>query len=312
MTFYFFIKQMEGKFEDNKPRLTIELSQFFEVMPEADTQTIHVEQSQKISQPHFDLNAVDKYVVDNYERFVKGICLEQIHIEGYKSTGIAKKLNAICNVERITAKQYKQEYGEEFVPTAKRIRVYTLKPKGEIPDFYKVLEEYYNKTFEEELEPDVPQEEVHDNMSEKEEQDDLATTIIKNKELFKLGIKRSWLKKLGISADFPKERSKSPINTKFEYCMSLSTGADLSFEGKKLVGSAQFRKEGAILQHGSILFNYEPEKISQIFGEEPRKDTITVLDEISPGITPERLCCGLKAGFEEKFGLEFVHSEDLF
>ena len=189
---------MEGKFEDNKPRLTIELSQFFEVMPEADTQTIHVEHSQKISQPHFDLNAVDKYVVDNYERFVKGICLEQIHIEGYKSTGIAKKLNAICNVERITAKQYKQEYGEEFLPTAKRIRVYTLKPKGEIPDFYKVLEEYYNKTFEEELEPDVPQEEVHDNMSEKEEQDDLTTTIIKNKELFKLGIKRSWLKKLGI------------------------------------------------------------------------------------------------------------------
>lgn len=120
------------------------------------------------------------------------------------------------------------------------------------------------------------------------------------------------LKKLGISADFPKERPKSPINTKFEYCMSLSTGADLSFEGKKLVGSAQFRKEGAILQHGSILFHYEPEKISQIFGEEPRKDKITVLDEISPGITPGRLCCGLKAGFEEKFGLEFVHSEDLF
>ena len=190
-----FYKAMEEF--NSKPHLAIELSHSFEVMPvneqaNLDEQTIYGEHSQKISQQHFDLNAVEKYVVDNYERFIKGICLEQIHIKGYKSTGLARKLNAICNIKRTTLKQYKKEYGEDFIPTTKQVRVYSLKPKDEIPDFYKIIEYIeFNKhsdTSEETL-PDVPQE---------EEQDDLTTTIIKNKELFKLGIKRSWLKKLGI------------------------------------------------------------------------------------------------------------------
>ena len=105
-----------------------------------DEQTIYGEHSQKISQQHFDLNAVEKYVVDNYERFVKGICLEQIHIDGYKSTGLARKLNAICNVKRIAAKHVGEIFGDDFTPTAKRIRVYTLKPKEQIPDLYKIIE----------------------------------------------------------------------------------------------------------------------------------------------------------------------------
>ena len=86
------------------------------------------------------LNAVDKYVVDNYERFVKGICLEQIYVEGYKSTGIARKLNAVCNVKRIAAKQFQAFDDDDFVPTTNRIRVYTLKPKEQIPDLYKIIE----------------------------------------------------------------------------------------------------------------------------------------------------------------------------
>ena len=199
--FFIYLKEMDGAFEDNKPRLTTEHFQIFEVIPETDTlslesnkqqpdtQTIHDEQ---LEHQYLDLNAVEKYVVDNYERFIKGICLEQIHIKGYKSTGLARKLNAICNIKRTTLKQYKKEYGEDFIPTTKQVRVYSLKPKDEIPDFYKIIEYIeFNKhsdTSEETL-PDVPQE---------EEQDDLTTTIIKNKELFKLGIKRSWLKKLGI------------------------------------------------------------------------------------------------------------------
>ena len=118
--------------------------------------------------------------------------------------------------------------------------------------------------------------------------------------------------KLGISADFPEEKPKLAKNIKFEYCMSISTGADLSFEGKKLVGSAQFRKGGAILQHGSILFGYEPEKIRQIFAEQPREDKIITLFEISPEITRENFCLALKSGFEEKFALEFSQPADFF
>lgn len=112
----------------------------------------------------------------------------------------------------------------------------------------------------------------------------------------------SGFKKLGINADFPIQKK---ISAKFEYCMMLSTGADLCFEGKKLVGSAQFRKKGYILQHGSILFNYDKEKIKNIFSEEPLDDKIICLNEINPQIDISKLCNSLKQGFEEHFNIMF-------
>lgn len=85
--------------------------------------------------------------------------------------------------------------------------------------------------------------------------------------------------KLGINLEFP--QNKSP-HTKFDYCMSISTGADLSFEGKKIIGSAQFRKEGYILQHGSILFNYDKDLIEQLFNEKVDTSYLTYLNAINP------------------------------
>lgn len=111
--------------------------------------------------------------------------------------------------------------------------------------------------------------------------------------------------KLGIKADFPVKKPDHAESVKFEYCMSLSTGADLCYEGKKLVGSAQFRKAGCILQHGSVLFDYSCEKIKRIFSEEPRHDKIITLKEISSGLTFDKLCSKIKEGFEEKFRFNF-------
>lgn len=90
--------------------------------------------------------------------------------------------------------------------------------------------------------------------------------------------------RLGINLEFPE--NKRP-HTKFDYCMSISTGADLCFEDKKLIGSAQFRKEGYILQHGSILFNYDKELIEKLFNETINEDAITCLNQINPEITIE-------------------------
>lgn len=110
------------------------------------------------------------------------------------------------------------------------------------------------------------------------------------------------LKTAGINADFPKDKRAS---ASFEYCMSLSTGADLSYNGRKIAGSAQFRKQGYILQHGSIMFSYNPDLIQNIFGEEPQADKITTLNEIAPNLDLEQLCKFLKSGFEEYFNADF-------
>lgn len=89
-------------------------------------------------------------------------------------------------------------------------------------------------------------------------------------------------KKLDIELEFPKNKLPS---TKFDYCMCISTGADLTYKGKKLVGSAQFRKEGYILQHGSILFDYDKDLIEKIFGKKADEKSLTCLKEINPSLS---------------------------
>ncbi len=77
------------------------------------------------------------------------------------------------------------------------------------------------------------------------------------------------------------------INTKFDYCMLISTGADLCYKGKKLIGSAQCRKNNYILQHGSILYDYNRELLEKLFDEEISTKSITSIKEINPNITKE-------------------------
>ncbi len=110
-------------------------------------------------------------------------------------------------------------------------------------------------------------------------------------------------KKAGIVISFPQEKK---AKTNYEYCMSLSTGADLNYQGKKIVGSAQYRKQGYILQHGSIMFNYDKELIMNIFKEIPDSSKITTLNELLPEIDVNSLCVLLKSGFEEHFNIKFA------
>ncbi len=88
-------------------------------------------------------------------------------------------------------------------------------------------------------------------------------------------------KKLGIELSFGGENA---VCTKFDYCMLISTRADLCYNGKKLIGSAQCRKEGYILQHGSILYDYDKKLLEKIFHEDICTNSITSIKEINPYI----------------------------
>ena len=89
-------------------------------------------------------------------------------------------------------------------------------------------------------------------------------------------------KKLDIELDFGGIKK---VNGHKDYCMLVSTGADLCYKNRKLIGSAQFRKEGYILQHGSILYDYDKELLEKIFKEEVDTSSIISIKEISSNIT---------------------------
>ena len=69
--------------------------------------------------------------------------------------------------------------------------------------------------------------------------------------------------------------------------MLVSTGADLCWNNRKLIGSAQFRKEGYILQHGSILYDYDKDLLEKIFKEKVDTSSIVSVKEINPNITKQ-------------------------
>jgi len=92
------------------------------------------------------------------------------------------------------------------------------------------------------------------------------------------------MQKLNIELEFG---SSKKTDTKFDYCMLISTGADLCYQGRKLIGSAQLRKECYILQHGSILYDYSRELLQEIFKEEVVADSIISIKEINPSISKQ-------------------------
>lgn len=96
---------------------------------------------------------------------------------------------------------------------------------------------------------------------------------------------------------------KKKIEASHDYCMLLSTGADLSYNGTKLIGSAQFRKQGYILQHGSILFSYNPEIIEKIFNEKTDKNSITCINEINKELTRKDIVNSMIKGFKDYFSI---------
>lgn len=96
------------------------------------------------------------------------------------------------------------------------------------------------------------------------------------------GILINFFKTLGVELDFGENKK---VSTHFDYCMLLSTGADVCYKGKKIIGSAQCRKNGYIMQHGSILFGYDKKLLEELFHEEVKG--IIPVTEILPDMTKD-------------------------
>lgn len=103
-------------------------------------------------------------------------------------------------------------------------------------------------------------------------------------------------------------------------CFDAPSWYELVIDGKKLVGSAQVRKEGILLQHGSIPLHFESELLFSLL-KFPKmeirqrllsrfKQKACALDEVwSRPVTREELEREIVIGFEETLKIEFMSSE---
>lgn len=70
-------------------------------------------------------------------------------------------------------------------------------------------------------------------------------------------------------------------------CFQSATRADLLALGRKLVGSAQTRREGAFLQHGSVMLTQRPDEIGRVIRGASTSDAFTCLEALLKKV-PER------------------------
>ncbi len=75
----------------------------------------------------------------------------------------------------------------------------------------------------------------------------------------------SGFEKLGLKIQIaaPPAKSRGCLSSA---CFSVANHHELLWRGRKLVGSAQRRTQGAFLQHGSILFEFDSEKLRGCLG----------------------------------------------
>lgn len=111
---------------------------------------------------------------------------------------------------------------------------------------------------------------------------------------------------------------KNPVSAA---CFAVPAKSELTFDGKKLAGSAQRRLGDKLLQHGSLLTGTFHRKLYEYLTEEVVKTNVnSALNEKTVEIDTVlnektdigKLKISLLRGFEEHFGCEFIQKEDDF
>jgi lipoate-protein ligase A len=97
-------------------------------------------------------------------------------------------------------------------------------------------------------------------------------------------------------------------------CFSVPSKSELLVRGRKICGSAQVRKRGGFLQHGSLLLAFDPEKTASLFLPAPTpkqleklKKSVTAINEelVSP-VDVRDICLQLKKGFTDELNIELA------
>ena len=145
------------------------------------TQTNYNEQ---LERQYTDLNAVESFVVDNYQYFLIGYPVNFIRLEGYKQKGIATKLQSLCEEPkriRTTSKEAKrlqEEYEKLPNPHGIKIdiynatdggqlRIYKLKAREQIPDLFNIIDyKIYQDKYDEEHNEDTEEASAFKEMKE--------------------------------------------------------------------------------------------------------------------------------------------------
>lgn len=144
------------------------------------------------------------------------------------------------------------------------------------------------------------------------DKDLMPNTIIESYKKISEGIINS-LVDLGLNPEMKKENIKKLDSSN---CFNQPSYYELTINNKKFVGSAQKRKDGKILQHGSILLDVDIKKMcslfmanSEKFIEETKNRVTSINNELGNNVTYNQLGNSLRKGFRKTFNAKITNSE---
>jgi lipoate-protein ligase A len=128
------------------------------------------------------------------------------------------------------------------------------------------------------------------------------------------------LKLLGLTVNVQPEQQLTEEQRKDPVCFEVPSSYEILIEGRKLIGSAQVRRRGAILQHGTLPLEGDITRICQILSYRSSaardqaiqrlRSRATTLAEISPQkISWDRAAEAMIEGFSQTFGISLERQD---
>jgi lipoate-protein ligase A len=130
---------------------------------------------------------------------------------------------------------------------------------------------------------------------------------------------RSAVTRLGVAVEMredssPWEQPSNPV------CFEVPSAYEITFRGRKLVGSAQARRKGGVLQHGSIpltgnlgricdVLNFKSEAERQAASGRLLARAITVEEALGRPVSWQTAADAMVRGFEEALGIRLKRAE---
>lgn len=121
------------------------------------------------------------------------------------------------------------------------------------------------------------------------------------------------LRRLGVPAEMaPAERRGPGLGS--AACFDAPSDYEVTVDGRKVIGSAQVRRAGALLQHGAILLEVDVERQAEVLQPPPgmtkkqlaaflRPRLISLREALGREVRPEALVEALCEGFREQWGV---------
>lgn len=117
---------------------------------------------------------------------------------------------------------------------------------------------------------------------------------------------------VGIEARLADGQRKA-LDGDFEsFCFAFPSQNELLVEGKKICGSAQMRKHGGFLQHGSLLTSFDAQKTASLLlpacgvenAAKIRKSVTALGEHLKESLAINEICAILEKGFADQLGIE--------